>query len=37
VTKCAHCASCNVKLLSHHSYLSMSEEHRSRPMGSIGW
>jgi integrase len=37
VTKCAHCASSNVKLLSHHSYLSMSEEHPSHPMGSIGW
>ena len=35
--ECAPCASSNVKLLSHHSYLLMSEEHRSHPMGSIGW
>jgi len=37
VMKCAHCASSSVKLLGRHSYLSMSEEHRSHPMGSTGW
>ena len=36
-TKSVHCASSNVKLLSQHSYLLMSGEHRSHPMASIGW
>src|SRR5262249_8497173 len=36
-TKSVHCASSNVKLLSQHSYLLMSGEHRSHPTASIGW